>query len=196
MVTPLSLESAMFCVWFLFIDEHSVECVLWMLKWIWGDMFCTDDPAQEEDISDVDRLFEKGPPNNYAEDIIVIYAAWKTVKQGIEMNDGYALLMLQQRQSELIDLLNQQLEKCVIFLEKLLLTNWSFNRNLFSRFNRAFAGISVIVMLTGKLEGNNSPLQNRIMAIVHAVQKPCDTGGISRHPKIQHCLNEICRYFV
>lgn len=183
----------MFSVWLLFIEREPVECVLWMLKWIWGDILCSYDPGQEDGISDVDRLFEKGPLNIYAEDLIVTDVAWKTVKRGIEMNDGYAVLMLQRHQTELIELLNQQLEKCVVFLENLLLTNWIFNRNLFSHFYRAFVGISVVAMLTGKLKGGNLPLQNRILAILHAVKKPSDTGGISLHPKIQYCLNELCR---
>lgn len=195
-VAPLSLESAMFCVWFLFIERDPVECVCWMLKWIWSDMLCSYDPGQEDGISDADRLFEKGPLNIYSEDLIMIDVAWKTIKQGIEMNNGYTLLMLQRYQTELIELLNQQLEKCVVFLENLLLTNWIFNRNLFIPFYRAFVGISLIAMLTRKLKGSNFPLQTRIMAILQAVKEPSDTGGISLHPKIQCCLNDLCKILI
>ncbi|XP_078352505.1 tRNA (32-2'-O)-methyltransferase regulator THADA-like [Oculina patagonica] len=192
-VAPLSLESAMFCVWFLFIEREPVECVFWMLKWIWNDMLCSYDQGQEDGISDADRLFEKGPLNIYAEDLIMVDVAWKTVKQGIEMNNGNTLLMLQKHQTELTELLNQQLKKCVVFLENLLLTNWIFNRNLFIPFYKAFAGISLIAMLTGKLKERNFPLQTRIMAILQAVKEPSHTGGISLHPKIQCYLNELCK---
>lgn len=186
----------MFCVWFVYIEREPVECILWMLKWIWGDMLCSSNPGQEHGISDVDRLFEKGPLNIYGEDLIVIDVAWKTVKQGIEMNNGYVLLRLQRNRTEIIEFLNKQLEECILFLESLLLTNYNVNKNLFSHFYRSFVGISVIIMLTGKLEGNISPLQSRIMAILHAVKKLSHMGGNLLHPKIQHCLEELCRFCI
>lgn len=180
----------------MFIDREPVACVLWMLEWIWGDLLSSCNPAQADHISDVDRLFEKGPLNIYAEDCIVTHITWKTVQRGVEMNNGTALLLLQQHQTELHELLKEQLEKCVLFLESLLSTNWNFNRNLFSHFYRAFVGISVIAMLTEKLEISISPVQSRIMAIVDAVKKPSDTGGISFHPKIQQCMGELCRFLI
>ncbi|XP_020624105.1 uncharacterized protein LOC110061611 [Orbicella faveolata] len=195
-VPPLTLENAMFCVWFLYIEREPVQCILWMLKWIWGDMLCSCNPGQEDGISDVDRLFEKGPVNIYNEDLIVIDVTWKTVKTGIEVNNGYALLKLQRNRTEIIELLNKQLEECIFFLESLLLINYNVNKNLFSHFYRSFVGISVIIMLTEKLEGNISPMQSRIMAILHAVKKLSDLGGSLLHPKLQQPLKELCRFYI
>lgn len=190
-VPPLTLESAMFCVWFLYIEREPVECISWMLKWIWGDMLCSCNPDEDNGISDVDRLFERGPLNIYNEDLIVIDVAWKTVKTGIEMNDGYALLKLQQNRVEIIELLNKHLEECIVFLESLLLIDYNVNKDLFSHFYRSFVGISVIIMLTEKLEENISPLQSRIMAILHAVKTLPDMGGSLLHPKLQDPLKEL-----
>lgn len=181
----------MFCVWFLYIEREPVECILWMLKWIWGDMFCSCNPDEHNGISDVDRLFERGPLNIYNEDLIVIDVAWKTVKTGMEMNDGYALLRLQQNRVEIIELLNKHLEECIVFLESLLLIDLNVNKDLFSHFYRSFVGISVIIMLTEKLEENISPLHSRIMAILHAVKTLPDMGGSLLHPKLQDPLKEL-----
>ena len=186
----------MFCVWFLYIEQEPVQCILWMLKWIWDVMFCSCDPGQEDAISDVDRLFEKGPLNIYNEDLIVIDVAWKTVKTGIEMNNGYVLSRLQRNRTEIIELLIKQLEECIGFLESLLLIDYNVNNNLFSHFYRSFVAISVITMLTEKLEGNISPLQSRIMAILHAVKKLPDMGGSLFHPKLQNHLKELCRSYI
>lgn len=195
MVAPLSAEAAMMCVWRLFIHRAPLACVSWMLEWIRGDFSCESCDQADELVSDVDRLFEKGPLNIYAEDCIVTRVACKTVKQGIEMNDGTALLALKQHTTRLAGLLQDQLEKCVSILESLLLTNWDLNRNIFSLLYRAFAGLSVVVMLTHKLDGNISALlENRIIAIVRAVQKPSDTGRISFHPMLKECVKELCTF--
>jgi len=167
-----------------------------MLKWIWGDMLCSCNPGQEGGISDVDRLFEKGPLNSYNEDLILIDVTWKTVKTGIAANNAYALLKLQQSRTEIIELLNKQLEECIVFLESLLLINYNVNKNLFSQFYRSFVGISVIIMLTETLEGNISPLQSRIVAILHTVKKLSDLGGSLLHPKIQQPLEELYRFYI
>jgi len=167
-----------------------------MLKGIWGDMPCSCDPGQEGDISDVDRLFEKGPLNTYSEDLIVIDVTWKTVKTGIEAIHGYALLKLQLSRAEIMELLNKQFEECIFFLESLLLINYNVNKNLFSHFYRSFVGISVIIMLTEKLEGNISPMQSRIVAILRAVKKLSDLGGSLLHSKLQQPLKELYRFHI
>jgi len=195
MVAPLSVETAMLCVWGLFINRQPVVCLSWMLEWIRGDLTC-EACNQEDDMSDVDRLFEKGPLNIYAEDSIVTRVACKIVKQGIDVNDGTALLTLKQHKKGVTELLKDQLEKCVVFLERLLLENWEFNRNIFGLFYRAFAGLAVIVMLTQKLAGDISSLQSRITGIVRAVRKPGDTRRILFHPMMKECVQELCALLV
>lgn len=196
-VAPLSLENAMFCVWSLFFNEEPVACVLWMWEWICGDLFCSSgDTDQAHDISDMDRLFEKGPLNIYAEDCIVTRVAWETIKQGMDLKNGSALLIHQQHNSTLTVFLKERLEKCVLFLESLMLNNWHLTGH-FSHFYRRFVGISVIALLKEKLNESIAPaLQSRIVAIVHAVKKPCDTGGILSHPKIQQCIEELSKLLI
>ena len=194
-VAPLSLENAMFCVWSLFFDEEPVACVSWMLDWICGDLVCdSEDSDRAILISDMDRLFEKGPLNIYSEDCVVTRVAWETVKYGMERKNGCALLTLQQHKSTLTISLKEQLENCLLFLENLMLNNWNVPAN-FNYFYRGLVGIAVIALLKEKLEeGIASPLTNRIDAIVHAVKKPSDTGGILSHPKTQKCLEELNKF--
>ena len=193
MVPPMCLESVMLCVWCLFIHRAPVACASWMLELIRGHL-TYESCDQEDDMFDVDRLFEKGPLNIYAEECIVTRIACQTVKQGIDMNDATVLLTLREHQTELIDLLKEQLEKCVVFLERLLSTNWNLNRNLFGLFYRAFAGVCVIVMLTHQLHGNISSVQSRIIAIVRAVKTPSNTGGISFHSMIKDYVEKLCTF--
>ena len=190
MVPPKSLESVMLCVWYLFIHRAPVACVSWMLELIRGDL-TYESCDQGDDMSDVDRLFEKGPLNIYAEECIVTRIACQTVKQGIGMNDGTVLLTLEKHQTELIELLKEQLEKCLVFLESFLSTNCNLNRNVFGLLYRAFAGLCVIVMLTYQLHGNISAVQSRIIAIVRAVKKPSNTEGISFHSMIKDCVENL-----
>ena len=191
MVAPLSLQSTMLCVWGLFIDRAPVTCLSWMLEWIRGDLTCE---SCDQGDSDVDRLFERGPLNIYAEDCIVTRVACNTVKQGIDMNNGSAIFTLKQHKAELTDLLEDQLEKCVCFLETLLLTNWDLNRTIFGLFYRAFAGLAIIVMLTQKLDGNISSLQSRINAIVVAVKRTSDTGGINFYLMMKECIKDLAAF--
>lgn len=190
MVPPLSLESAMLCVWSIFIDRSPLACVSWMLEWIRGDLSCQTH-EQTDELSDVDRLFEKGPLNLYAEDCTVTRAACKTVKQGIEMNNVLAVLTNKQHKTRLIELLRKELERCICFLENLLLTKLIANRNCFSLFYRAMAGLTVTVMLTLKVNGDMSSFESRISAIIRTVKMPSDTGTLCRHSMIIECMKEL-----
>ena len=137
MVPPVSVESVMQCVWCLFIHRAPVACVSWMMELIQGDLaYASFD--QDVEISDVDRLFEKGPLNIYAEDCIITRIACHTVEQGIDSNGGTALLALKKHKTEVIELLKDQLEKCVVFLERLLSANRDVNRNCFGVVLQSF----------------------------------------------------------
>ena len=190
MVAPLSLESALLYVWSIFIDRSPLACVSWMLEWIRGDL-SRQTYDQTDELSDVDRLFEKGPLNLYAEDCIVTRAACKTVKQGIEMNNVLAVLTNKVHKTGLIELLAKELERCICFLESLLLTKLISNRNCFSLFYRAMAGLAVTVMLTQKVNGDMSSFESRISAIIRTLKMPSDTGGLSRHSMIIECMKEL-----
>lgn len=190
MVAPLSLESALLCVWSIFIDRSPLACVSWMLEWIRGDL-SRQTYDQTDELSDVDRLFEKGPLNLYAEDCIVTRAACKTVKQGIEMNNVLAVLTNKEHKTGLIELLAKELERCICFLESLLLTKLISNRNCFSLFYRTMAGLAVTVMLTQKVNGDMSSFESRISAIIRTLKMPSDTGGLSRYSMIIECMKEL-----
>lgn len=193
MVPPMSVESVMQCVWCLFIHRAPVACISWMMEWVEGDLTYAS-CGQDVEISDVDRLFEKGPLNIYAEDCIITRIACHTVEQGIDSNGGTALLALKKHKTEVIELLEDQLEKCVVFLERLLSANRDVNRNCFGVFYRALAGLFVVVMLTLKLHGNISSMQSRIIAVVRAIQRPAQTGGISFHLMIKDCMEKLSTF--
>ena len=190
MVAPLSLESAFLCVWSIFIDRSPLACVSWMLEWIRGDL-SRQTYDQTDELSDVDRLFEKGPLNLYAEDCIVTRAACKTVRQGIEMNNVLAVLTNKEHKTGFIELLAKELERCICFLESLLLTKLISNRNCFSLFYRTMAGLAVTVMLTQQVNGDMSSFESRISAIIRTLKMPSDTGGLSRHSMIIECMKEL-----
>lgn len=189
-VPPMSLESAMRCVWCLFIHKSPVTCVSWMIKCVLGDL--TMEPFdQEDETSQIDRLFEKGPLNVYTEDCIVARIACETIRKGVEMENGAAVL--KSHSTELLQLLQCHLKECIVFLETVLSKNWSSDSFFFGLFYRVLSGLNVIVMLIHQLDGNTSSMKTRIGALLSAMKNSSAPRGFFFHSMIKDSIAELSK---
>lgn len=186
-VPPMSLESAMRCVWHLFIHQRPITCVSWMIKCVLGDL-TIESFDQEDEISQLDRLFEKGPLNVYTEDCIVARIACQTIHKGIDVENGAAVL--KNHSTELSELLQCYLKECIVFLESVLSKNWSPDCLFFGLFYRALSGLNVIVMLIHQLDGNTS-MHSQIGALLSAMKSSSAPKGLFFHSMIKDCIAEL-----
>lgn len=189
-VPPMSLESAMRCVWCLFIHKSPVTCVSWMIKCVLGDL--TMEPFdQEDETSQLDRLFEKGPLNVYTEDCIVARIACQTIRKGVEMENGTAVL--KNHSTDLLQLLQCHLKECIVFLESVLSKNWSSDSFFFGLFYRALSGLNVIVMLIHQLDGNTSSMHSQIGALLSTMKNSTAPKGLFSHSMIKDSVAELSK---
>lgn len=189
-VPPMSLESAMRCVWCLFIHKSPVTCVSWMIKCVLGDL--TMEPFdQEDETSQLDRLFEKGPLNVYTEDCIVARIACQTIRKGVEMENGAAVL--KNHSTDLLQLLQCHLKECIVFLESVLSKNWSSDSFFFGLFYRALSGLNVIVMLIHQLDGNTSSMHSQIGALLSTMKNSTAPKGVFSHSMIKDSVAELSK---
>ncbi|XP_068682323.1 tRNA (32-2'-O)-methyltransferase regulator THADA-like isoform X3 [Montipora foliosa] len=190
-VPPVALESAIRSVWSLFIDHSPVVCVSWMMECILGDLTC-ESCNQEGEMSDADRLFEKGPLNIYTEDCIISRMACQAIQQGVETNNGATVL--KKHRTELLEFLQIHYEECLDFVERLLSKNWPSDSYFFALFYRVLAKICATVILIQRLSGNISLKQSQIGALLSAVKSHTATKGISFHSMIKDIFDKLSMF--
>ena len=146
---------------------------------------------QEDETSQIDRLFEKGPLNVYTEDCIVARIACETIRKGVEMENGAAVL--KSHSTELLQLLQCHLKECIVFLETVLSKNWSSDSFFFGLFYRVLSGLNVIVMLIHQLDGNTSSMKTRIGALLSAMKNSSAPRGFFFHSMIKDSIAELSK---
>ena len=159
-VAPVAMKLVMSCVWNLFIDKNPMACLQWMLGWICGDVgiLCVDTQAplgtvQENDATDVDRLFEKGSFNIYAEKCEITTLAWEILRAEIENRNGSALLTLEEEDNlRLLEILDDMFEKCLRVIESFCWRDTSVDGSVFEYFYQSLVGILAISFLKGQLK--------------------------------------------
>ena len=194
-----------------FIDKKPGACFQWILGLVCGDVetnspddaydACAEDIPSRDDASDMERLFEKGSLNNFAENCVVSRLAWDALKESLQARRASPTSDI----SEMTQLFQLYQSKCLGVLNSLRGTRLTSNARVFSRVYQSLMGllavghskrtISVADALESTQEDGDDAVKEQLVGFVSEVTSNQETSGISFHPTLRTCLQELCSVY-